>query len=295
MQKKFEKLFEKEDIEKILKLINKNFQKDNEEELLENIEYIDKLCITIKEKRWIFSKEIIDILFSNIKNNYWRVRQDIIILIAKIIEMFTQEFIQFDLDQIINTLKERFISDDDEDNRYHSLQAIGKIGLLVPNKCLQFLLNQLFDPNPKIQIYSILALTEIASKNLGEIKEILPFLIESYDKEQNDANVSKILGKSIKKISEYLYKEKIADFMTTEQISCPFCNEFYPSTSNICTNCGKPVVRCSICGQKLQHEYEMIKCPFCKTYFHKNHLLTWVRAHNDCPSCLRSLFEDDLK
>lgn len=294
MQKKFEKLFEKEDIDKILKFIDKNFNSDNEKELLENIEYIDKLCVTIKKKGWIFSKEILDLIFRNIRNIYWRVRQNLIVQIGKIIDLFPNEFIKLDLDSIINKLKEIFTSDNDKDNRYLALQIIGKIGLLVPDKCLQFLLNQLYDPNPKIQINSILAMTEIALKNAGEIKEILPFLTEAFEKEQKDLNVTKILGDSIKKISESFYEKKITDFLT-EQILCPFCNEFYPSDSDICTNCGRQAIRCAICGQKLQHETEMKACPFCKTYFHENHLLTWIQSNKNCPSCLRTLLITDLK
>ncbi len=295
MEKKFGKLFEKEKIDRILKLLSEYFEKDDEELLLENIEYLEKLCFTIKEKEWVFSKDIIDIIIKNLNNKWWHVRQDLIILIGKITELFPKELIQIDLEPIIAQLKEIFISDNDEDNRYHALRVIGKVGLIAPNKCLQFLLNQLYDPNPKIQVYSINALTEIANQHIGEVKEILPFLTESLQKENKDPFVVPILEEAIKNISEHLYDEKITDFMTTELISCPYCKEFYPAKSDVCTNCGREVAKCIICGQKLQHETDMKPCPYCKTIFHKRHILEWVQDKHNCPSCMRSLFEEDLK
>ena len=74
MQKKFEKLLEKEDIGKILTFIKNNFKKNDEELLLENIEYFEKLCNVIKEKNWILSEEIIDIIIKNVDNKWWHVR-----------------------------------------------------------------------------------------------------------------------------------------------------------------------------------------------------------------------------
>ncbi|MFX1449299.1 MAG: HEAT repeat domain-containing protein, partial [Promethearchaeota archaeon] len=280
MEKKFEKLFEKENVEELLKLIKKYFEKDDEELLLENIEYIEILCGMIKQKNWVFSKDIVEIILENMNNKSWHVRQDLIILLGTLTELFPKEFIRFDLDPIINKLKEIFVSDDDEDNRYHALQVIGKIGLLVPNKCLQFLINQLYDPNPKIQIYSINALTEITKQHIGEVKEILPFLTESLEKENIDPFVVPILEESIKNISEYLYDEKITDFMMTEQISCPYCKEFYPAKSDVCTNCGKEVAKCQICGQKLQHETDMKRCPYCRI-IHCDASLNW-QVHSEC-------------
>ena len=160
---------------------------------------------------------------------------------------------------------------------------------------MQFLLNQLYDPNPKIQVYSINALTEIANHHIGEVKEILPFLTETLEKENIDPYVVQTLEESIKKINEHLYDKEISDFMMTEQISCPYCKEFYPAKSDVCTNCGKEVARCQICRQKLQHETDMKPCPYCKTFFHKKHILEWIRDKHNCPSCMRSLFEEDLK
>ncbi len=199
---------------------------------------------------------------------------------------------------MIKKLEKIFVNDEDTDNRYHALQVIGKLGLLVPNKVLQYLITQLYDPDPKIQAYSIMALTQIANKHVGEVKEILPFLTEAFEKmpkRTESGFVYDILGQSIKKISEHLYEKNIADFMTTEQISCPYCKEFYPASSEVCTNCGKAVAKCSICGQKLQHDVDMKACPFCKTVFHKDHLLAWIKMNRNCPNCLRSLFEEDLQ
>jgi len=294
LEKKFEKYFEKEQIDKIIKLIKRNFQKNEEDLLLENVSMLKKYCETIKEKNWVFTDEILDIIFQNIHNKYWHVRQDLITLLGELMDLFPQEFIQFNLDHITEKLKIIFLNDEDQDIRYRALQVIGKIGLLVPNKVLQFLISQLYDPNPNIQGYSIVALKDIALKHKGEIKEILPFLTEAFEKEQNNSNVYKLLGESIKNISEYMYKEKITDFMTTEQVTCPFCKEFYPSTSDFCTNCGRSVAKCSICGQKLIHDTDIKSCPYCKTPFHKNHLLTWVKNNKNCPACLRSLFEEDI-
>ncbi|MHA1379566.1 MAG: HEAT repeat domain-containing protein [Candidatus Helarchaeota archaeon] len=294
MEKKFEKYFEKENIEKILKLIKKNFGKDDEQILLENIKFLEKYCDAIKENNWVFTHEILDIIFQSIYNKYWHVRQDLLILLGKLIDTFPKEFIQFNLEQIVEKMKNIFINDEDQDNRYKALQVIGKIGHLVPNKVLQFLIKQLYDPDPNVQGYSIVALKEIAIKHKGEIKEILPFLTEAFEKEQSNPNIYKVLGDAIKEISEFMYKEKITDFMTTEQVTCPYCKEFYPSTSDVCTNCGRAVAKCSICGQKLLHDAEVKSCPYCKTPFHKNHLLTWVKSNKNCPACLRSLFIEDL-
>ena len=295
MEKKFDKYMEKEEVESLLKFIKKNFEKQEEELLLENIDFLETYCRTIKEKEWVFPKDIIDIIFQYIHHKYWHVRQDLIILLGKLVDMYPREFIRFDLDQIIEKMKLIFLNDEDHDNRYRALEVVGKIGLLVPNKVLQYLITQLYDPNPNIQGYSIVALKRIAMKHKGTIKEVLPFLTEAFEKEQASATIYEVLGNAIREISEFMYHEKITDFMTTEQVTCPYCKEFYPSTSDVCTNCGKAVAKCPICGQKIIHDTGIISCPYCKTLFHDKHLLTWVKGNKNCPACLRSLYLEDLQ
>ncbi len=47
---------------------------------------------------------------------------------------------------------------------------------------------------------------------------------------------------------------------------------------------------CMICKLSLRKNQEIIKCPFCHSYFHSEHLQEWLQIADDCPVCNKSLY-----
>ena len=48
---------------------------------------------------------------------------------------------------------------------------------------------------------------------------------------------------------------------------------------------------CSICKIEIKVGSEIFECPFCKSYFHKEHYIQWVSTKGKCPVCKKSLIE----
>jgi len=47
---------------------------------------------------------------------------------------------------------------------------------------------------------------------------------------------------------------------------------------------------CMICKLSLRKNQEIMKCPFCHSYFHSEHLQEWLQIADDCPVCNKSLY-----
>lgn len=52
------------------------------------------------------------------------------------------------------------------------------------------------------------------------------------------------------------------------------------------------VEMCMICKLEIRDKQKVITCPFCKSYFHEDHLIEWIALNEDCPVCKKTLKND---
>jgi hypothetical protein len=46
---------------------------------------------------------------------------------------------------------------------------------------------------------------------------------------------------------------------------------------------------CMICKLEIRDKQMIMFCPFCKSYFHEDHLNEWLNKNSDCPVCNKPL------
>ncbi|MHA1784258.1 MAG: HEAT repeat domain-containing protein [Candidatus Helarchaeota archaeon] len=296
---KFEKYFEKEDLDKIIKGVDNIFQnkKASNEDYQLAFDVLDKYLEMIKEKSWILSKDVIWTLRKAFFGDLpWHVRQKLILKLGDIVEKFPNELInQIELvDIIINIMKERIEEDPDPDNKFNSVRVLGKIGLEFPDKVILELNKYMKHYEKNIRINAIIALKEIALKyDKTHVKQVLPFLTELFQKDAEHQNILKIVGDAIKEITEKMNEDEVfGDFMVTKQVLCPNCNNFFPEDMGVCSHCGKPIPKCVICGKilDLNNARELYQCPHCGLWFHlKPCLSEWREKNENCPNCFSKI------
>ena len=53
--------------------------------------------------------------------------------------------------------------------------------------------------------------------------------------------------------------------------------------------------RCIVCNLPIKENDPALKCPYCKNYAHRDHLLEWIKIKGKCPFCGRRINLDSLK
>lgn len=48
---------------------------------------------------------------------------------------------------------------------------------------------------------------------------------------------------------------------------------------------------CMVCKLTFNRKDEILQCPVCESFYHKEHLLEWIRVHSNCPVCSQKLYE----
>ncbi len=48
---------------------------------------------------------------------------------------------------------------------------------------------------------------------------------------------------------------------------------------------------CMVCKLVFKRKDEILQCPVCESFYHKEHLLDWIRVHSNCPVCNQQLYE----
>ncbi|MBD3230051.1 MAG: hypothetical protein GF329_17870 [Candidatus Lokiarchaeota archaeon] len=70
---------------------------------------------------------------------------------------------------------------------------------------------------------------------------------------------------------------------------------FVSSTSIIGEWNWEKLSRCIVCNLPIKQNENVIKCPHCKKYAHRDHLLEWIKIKGKCPFCGRKLSQNQLK
>ncbi|MHA1145377.1 MAG: RING finger domain-containing protein [Candidatus Helarchaeota archaeon] len=300
MEKKFEKLFKKEDVAGLLDQFDKVLlaKKPKENDVNVAIQAIQEFLKLIKDNNWLLPKELIITIGSAMNQKLaWHQRQQLIVALGEMIDAFPNELVtnlEY-ADEIIAILKDRTENDEDPDNQFNAVIGLGKIGLLLPDKVLDYLKkNGLKSLNKNIRINSILALKEIAKKfDKTHVKQIIPFFTEIIQNDTEYPVIIQLTTRAIQEINETMYEDDVVftNVLATEQVLCPYCNEFYPKNSEVCTNCGKPSPKCLICGKRIDlndgSSYQ--ECEHCHSFFHVECIKEWKEKSPFCPHCMKKL------
>jgi uncharacterized Zn-finger protein len=91
-------------------------------------------------------------------------------------------------------------------------------------------------------------------------------------------------------------KEEIVLVKTVKESRCTFCGEKFriTDTTKYCPWCGTEIPQCTVCLLPIIQGDEFVKCPYCGSFAHKNHLIEWVKVKGSCPYCKERLTEFDL-
>lgn len=46
---------------------------------------------------------------------------------------------------------------------------------------------------------------------------------------------------------------------------------------------------CMICKKPIKSAESILQCPHCQSFFHREHLLNWLKTNNHCPNCKKRL------
>ncbi|NHI92258.1 MAG: hypothetical protein EAX96_07120 [Candidatus Lokiarchaeota archaeon] len=298
---KFEKLFEKEDLDKIIVTIDNIFgnKKSHAEDYELAFAILNRYIEMIKNKGWILSKDVIETFRKAFLIEIelpWLVRQRLILKLGEIVEKFPNELVNQNelVDMIIAIIKDRINNDKDPDNKFNSVKVLGKIGLEFPDRVIPELTKYMKHYEKNIRINAIIGLKEIAKKyDKTHVKQVLPFFTELFQTDKEHGNILQIVGDAIKEITEKMHEDQIfGDFMVTKQVLCPNCNNFFPEDLGICSHCGKPIPKCTICGQviDLNQAHDLYQCPQCGLWFHQSPCLNeWREKNENCPHCLSKI------
>jgi hypothetical protein len=91
-------------------------------------------------------------------------------------------------------------------------------------------------------------------------------------------------------------KEEVAVLKTVEENRCAFCGEKLRITEDMqyCPWCGMEIPQCIICLLSIVKGDDFVKCPYCESFAHRNHLVEWVKVKGSCPYCKERLTEFDI-
>ncbi len=93
-----------------------------------------------------------------------------------------------------------------------------------------------------------------------------------------------------------LIKEEVESIEKTEEDLCLFCESEMPEEAKFCPDCGTEIKKmiCNICNGRILPSDDFVNCANCKDYFHKEHLLKWIKTNAKCPNCEAPISERDV-
>ncbi|NHI94738.1 MAG: hypothetical protein EAX96_19765 [Candidatus Lokiarchaeota archaeon] len=283
-EKKFESLLKTEDIDKILSAINNQLKKDKKiEEKSEAFDAINLFFKTCKEKSWVFPDNLLNVVIMELNHDNWIIRRNALNTLRDLANIFHEKLTT---KEILTTLRQIYKEDDNWAVRNASIEALGKIGVKIPDRIVPFLIDQMKDPDADVRLSIIGSLKEIYLKNQEKLERILPIFVKAY-KEDSDFRISVFAEEAIKEFAEKKKAQGTAyQKVDVDKITCPHCKESVPATKEVCSSCGKSLPVCQICNKGIISDTELVTCPHCHTNFHVEHFLEWYRENKNCPVCL---------
>ncbi len=69
----------------------------------------------------------------------------------------------------------------------------------------------------------------------------------------------------------------------------PYYTHQNPHGTNECSQCGKELTKCYICGISIERKDVITVCLDCGNIFHYNHYMTWIKLKGMCPICKKEV------
>ncbi|MBD3191640.1 MAG: hypothetical protein GF308_13415 [Candidatus Heimdallarchaeota archaeon] len=108
-------------------------------------------------------------------------------------------------------------------------------------------------------------------------------------------------GRQVKKLQIMMhldaeFREKILQIIEgkTKEYSCFSCGQEILKEEQICSKCGEPILRCSVCKLPISQGEPLGICPLCQASAHLIHLQEAVKVTGKCPSCLQDLLVEKI-
>ncbi|MBK5112820.1 MAG: hypothetical protein KGD59_01090 [Candidatus Heimdallarchaeota archaeon] len=82
--------------------------------------------------------------------------------------------------------------------------------------------------------------------------------------------------------------ESIA-YKKSKHYNCFWCGYPLEKQGEFCSDCGKKLLRCTVCKLPISFGDTIGKCSLCESIGHFTHLFEWVKTKGSCPHCLQHL------
>ncbi len=88
---------------------------------------------------------------------------------------------------------------------------------------------------------------------------------------------------------------KQSDFIKPkDKPRCFECNTLLKDYRKACTNCLTRPPLCSVCRSVMNTSEDLVKCKFCNSRAHRDHITGWLKIKQICPVCRNNLKPNDL-
>ncbi|NPE07251.1 MAG: hypothetical protein GNW80_03125 [Asgard group archaeon] len=84
-------------------------------------------------------------------------------------------------------------------------------------------------------------------------------------------------------------QSEFANYTEKKYQTCFWCGFPLKKHSEFCPDCGKRILRCTVCKLPISFGDEIGKCSLCESKGHFAHLFEWVKTKGTCPHCLQRI------
>ena len=84
-------------------------------------------------------------------------------------------------------------------------------------------------------------------------------------------------------------QSEFTNYTESKHQMCYWCGFPIDKHVEFCPDCGKRMIRCSVCKLPISFGDEIGKCNLCETKGHFTHLFEWVKTKGTCPHCLQRI------
>ncbi|MHA1650484.1 MAG: HEAT repeat domain-containing protein [Candidatus Helarchaeota archaeon] len=293
LAKKIQKFIEKGKIFEAYKEIEKKLESKKTDDYSEDFRLLAQILENLHEDQENIIHDILYYTEKNLTNSDWILRRNALEILKVLARKFPNIFITR---KYLSSLKNYAIKDPHWGVRSAAIEVYGTIGDHVPDKVFLLFKERLNDDDADVRMTIIKYLHKFAERNPTMIPEILP-LLQKVQKDDPHWEVAKLAGTFVELLSQIEHSSKNSVTTTQNTYLCPFCGKEYSKLLDICLNCGRAYPRCIICKEiiRITINSKIAYCPHCKALAHPEHLQKWVLVNQNCPACLNSLQESEIK
>lgn len=129
---------------------------------------------------------------------------------------------------------------------------------------------------------------ELAETNLNITEEIIKEVLAEKPELGEYKELEQVFMKSTgsNKIINDLITNPLPTF---RYCTCFYCGNPLDKSTEICSDCNRKVVHCSVCKLIINFGKNAGKCSLCESSAHFEHLQEWLKTQGKCPTCMQKL------